>query len=75
MIIFGCPSCGEKFVLSADQIQNTTYLSCEKCNRVVPYDLIDSLKAVYKYLPQEDQLVQDNPHNWTIEISKNNTFK
>lgn len=75
MILFICPSCEERFVLSTNQIQNTTYLSCEKCKRVVPCDLIDSLKTVFKYFPQQDQLGQHNPQNWTIEISKNDILK
>jgi len=70
MILFICPSCEERFALSVHQIQNTAYLSCEKCNRIVPYELIDSLKTVFKYYPQEYQLGVRNPLNWTIEISK-----
>ena len=70
MILFICPSCEERFVLSVDQVRSTVYLSCEKCDRIVPYELIESLKTVFKYYPQGKELGPSNPLNWTINISQ-----
>lgn len=75
MILFICPTCGEKLFSSANEIRDIAYLACKKCNRVVPYYLIDSLKKVCKHFPEGDQLERNNPHTWTIEISTKNTFK